>query len=273
MDVPNLYKFSGAEHILSNLTECRLKVSAKNDLNDPFEIRFRRTGLSIERAREHFRSSRGREWAIHSLKENGRPAEMLEEMDSLPEDIVERLAQRFVDRNAHLQEFIGSLLDKALVLSTCATNNHVLLWSHYASKHKGAAMGLDYSWARIPPVPVRYPDSNEIPIFDVLGMDDFEQAQAILTTKGRLWSYEQEYRMLWERTKQGFQDEEGRWFVMIKPSIVKEIVFGCRTSLNDRDAILEALNVDEYAHVKVSEAVEDDNQYRLEVREIDRVHA
>jgi hypothetical protein len=95
------------------------------------------------------------------------------------------------------------------------------MWSHYASSHKGFCVGLDENQlAALPEVqghgPVDY--QHEAPAFRFFHDDQTEFFRKAFTYKSKAWAYEQEYRILFERSG----------LVAIPHSAIREVILGCR---------------------------------------------
>ena len=119
------------------------------------------------------------------------------------------------------QETRKARLSEFGVLCLSAIGDNHLMWSHYASNHRGFCVGLDENQiSAIPEVSghgsVVY--ENEAPIFRIFYDDQTEFARKALAYKSHSWGYEQEYRILFERVG----------IVTIPSSAIREIRLGCR---------------------------------------------
>lgn len=102
-------------------------------------------------------------------------------------------------------------------------NDNMLMWSHYANKHTGICCGFDFP-IKIPKQfiikPIRYEDQ-------VNKLDGETNLNKIilywLTTKSKMWEYEEEYRAIC-LSKEPQKDFE---IYHYDPQYLKEIIFGC----------------------------------------------
>ncbi|MFH2060159.1 MAG: DUF2971 domain-containing protein [Pseudomonadota bacterium] len=170
--------------------------------------------------------------------------------------------------NAIRQQAIFSLSEKG---------NEPLLWSHYADKHKGLAIGFDTNYLRdliaplkeyaihglfkmnyekTPPFRKGFKDAaykvNKLNIFKcneyefrrrfkVLEekiMKDFIQYG--IHTKSKDWSYEREVRLV----------KEGKGKVKFHPEAIQEIVFGLNMDEPSKQVIRKILSGPEWNHVQ-----------------------
>lgn len=106
--------------------------------------------------------------------------------------------------------------------------DEVLLWSHYADKHRGICIGFDF-----PPIyeekfilcPVSY--LEELKSID--GMTEvYKVILYWLTSKSNRWEYEKEIRAI---TKNNSTENQEK--IKFDPQYISEIIFGCNVSDND----------------------------------------
>jgi len=100
--------------------------------------------------------------------------------------------------------------------------NNLLMWAHYADKHKGVRLKFntcDIIEVITPLQKVKY--QNDYPEFDFYKGD--EQFIILASTKSTSWRYENEYRSI--------QREYGS--LSFPPKALIEITFGCRVPYND----------------------------------------
>ncbi|HCD1807439.1 TPA: DUF2971 domain-containing protein [Escherichia coli] len=151
-----------------------------------------------------------------------------------------------------------------------------MLWSHYGNSHKGICLGFDESLMPDEDVfmsgDIKYktaPAYQEIfeELIDELGTfvqpwnpdssfpdekgDEFYTKQlhvlmeGNLLTKSSKWEYEEEYHLI--RNKHGM--------FSFSPQALKEVIFGVRTSEDNKETIRNILCFPEYQHVEIKNAV------------------
>lgn len=109
---------------------------------------------------------------------------------------------------------------KYKICSVTKVNNNELMWSHYANGHTCVAIGISIDRTKYDIVSVQYDGLSFIENQNL----HFQTAREILSHKLEVWQYEQEERILVSRQN----------YVKI---IVKEIIFGRRTSTSDKKLI------------------------------------
>ncbi|MDO8434574.1 MAG: DUF2971 domain-containing protein [Candidatus Binatus sp.] len=99
----------------------------------------------------------------------------------------------------------------------------ILMWSHYASSHRGIC--LVFAGEMFPEgvvKPIIYPSNNEYPKTNLFTSNSDEQRDAILLTKAKHWEYEREWRVIVSGGP-GYHAFEPDWLV--------GIIFGSQTSV------------------------------------------
>ena len=105
-------------------------------------------------------------------------------------------------------------------------NDNVLMWSHYADKHKGICCGFKFP-VTIPKKfiikPVRYEGS----VNQLEGETDFNKTILYwLTTKSNVWDYEDEFRAISPSKIPSSKFEYNNYDL----KYLKEIIFGCNVT-------------------------------------------
>jgi DUF2971 family protein len=135
-----------------------------------------------------------------------------------PGTLVKRFAEEFVDSkfpSATRAEWrdkvtrlmsVGTLngmrqdvqknVDEVGIACFSKVRDDILMWAHYADKHKGLCLEFDGSencnfFGEA--MPVEYADFTPVP----LGEDSMKTMTRIILTKSKHWSYEREYRIFW----------------------------------------------------------------------------
>jgi len=120
------------------------------------------------------------------------------------------------------------------VLSFSEDPKHPLMWSHYADAHRGICIGFRrdfFSQA----MPVRYP--QRVPRLDA-GLPPETKRAAAFLTKRPAWAYEREWRLI------DFDDaSRNNPYVTLCPGVVTQVIFGERTSRDDRDWVFQWLRL------------------------------
>ncbi|QXI10581.1 DUF2971 domain-containing protein [Pseudomonas zeae] len=181
------------------------------------------------------------------------------------------------------------------IYSLSSVNDEILMWSHYADNHKGFCIGFDTLHKNTTPqtksFPVNYrntfSDLNDPDIVikfytDIFSKyrhlpprawqaksdklatilkkeDDLRGGISVLTDKYHKWSYEQEFRLV---------DEKTYGVKKFKPKCLKSITFGLRTSEEDKLKIIEICKRTDKKHVIFFQAEKSRHSFELEIVEI-----
>jgi len=177
---------------------------------------------------------------------------------------------------------------KSCLLSVSKTARNTVMWAHYADKHKGAIIGIDFDkvFFEIKRVicglklnQVEY--SEQRPKINIL-TDFMEPPQALLKTtltKSIEWKYEREIRTVFlvdtleNLQKHGLaslKDFNSRktWFLRLNPESIREIVFGLYTEESLKLAIRKLIERAELQHIQLYQAKESET-YTLDLIDID----
>ncbi len=111
-------------------------------------------------------------------------------------------------------------VDKASISCFSTVRDDILMWAHYADKHKGLCLEFDGSGnckffgdAQ----PVAYEDYTPIPLHE----NAEHQMRRVILTKSKHWSYEKEYRI--------FKREKAGKNIDYPVELLTGIIFGCMT--------------------------------------------
>jgi hypothetical protein len=158
------------------------------------------------------------------------------------------------------EDFLTSMFRYGIHSLTENINNQ-LMWSHYASAYKGFAIGYDTS----KPVDKNVTNSTwkvkyqeKIPQFDIVTLLNSENdwkrmKKELLSVKGKIWSYENEWRMIiWP----GGRKER-------IPYLIDEIIFGHMLE----DKYCEQLRELFGSKVNYKVAIPSENRYEVELKD------
>jgi hypothetical protein len=239
-----IYRYSKIdEYLYEMLTTNKLWFANPSEFNDPYDcfVCLSKQKLTEEEIRRFYKSSKFS------------PPYTSEEIE---EQIQKYMAHPEESRNAlegKLQEAVGLW---ALSCFT-TTNDHMLMWAHYANQHKGICIGYDsklitqistkHSW-------VKY--AKEYPEGRVTELETF--VETILSTKSDYWSYENEIRIL--------QREKGLY--TFKREAIKEVIFGLKASDQQIKVIMHLMTQLGFKKIKFRQVSLRDNQYKIYFKEL-----
>ncbi|MEO9474582.1 MAG: DUF2971 domain-containing protein [Cyclobacteriaceae bacterium] len=186
------------------LPEFKLRFSHPNNFNDPFDCN---------------------EWLLNHETTNKEFQVGMKESKIYTQS--NRSFKRKIKRDYYKGDSTRRILnsEKKVYRMACFSklSDEVLMWSHYADRHKGVCVGFDFPHLyedKFILVPVIYEDKIEP--FSGLA-NNLEVILHWLTTKSKRWEYEEEIRAIM-RTKL-ISDQYD--YVQVDPSCIREIVFGC----------------------------------------------
>lgn len=224
-----LYKYCDQLGIVKILESLELKLPYISQVNDPFEC------LPIYYCPKDKTAIEKR--FLSALKRRNMPT---------PADYKQRLNEQF--EKGEIQRYLVESQQKlqkdwnqrkGCLLSVSKTAKEPVMWAHYADKHKGVVIGIDFDSVfhekrGIQMDPVDY--SKEHPKINILeepeGSVSLEAFDKALMTKSDSWIYEEEFRTVFlidtleNLRRQGlacFKDFKGKqtWFLRLSPLSIK----------------------------------------------------
>jgi hypothetical protein len=260
------YKF---EHGLLVLKDLEIRTSIPSALNDPFEIapnidpaQFDQRRLEAVLRQDHYVDEAYREEGERcglSRKEFKRlylkdvPRRAAEALPRIPHN-VERMRRDFADKFSKYWRLL------------CASQVHdsVLMWSHYADKHKGLVLAFDTNHPPFSQMPddcwlnVTYSERRPDYLYSHKENEFRQKMFATAAIKERSWSYEKEIRLVVADTA----IPDGR-FLPITPQSVTAVYCGCRISVTDKRTVEIALSAPHFKHVELWQAELSESGYEL----------
>ena len=140
---------------------------------------------------------------------------------------------------AQFSQFKSNISKKVGIFCCSKDWRNPLLWSHYAHRHTGFALGFDMPDSKA--IEVRY--SKDRPLFTLASLpknsDNTEYLEILSRTKFISWSYEEEVRFVYPLNSLFF--EGGHYYNSFDDQmILKEVIIGCNSTITNRE-ILTAL--------------------------------
>lgn len=208
-EITSLFKYCPiGKNQLSALAQRKIWYSKPAEFNDPFDTKFR---------------VRGKKYAFE------------QEMDSQKSSAIfhEDMSDAMVFSKRPLDELLRNFekgIEKLGILSLASSNKNLLMWSHYASEHKGMCLEFErlHNTAladneKTKPMSYNdnYPSINAPSILNE--EHTLSNKIRILHSKSKHWEYEQEWRHIVE---QG--NELHPW-----PAALTSVYFGCKVDMSD----------------------------------------
>ena len=181
--------------------------------------------------------------------------------------------------------FQNALSKRYGVVSLVEVPDSTIMWSLYANKHAGFVLGFD---ATAPPFNDPPPETIVIgrthrvtytssrPLFlgtTGVAADEAEALGTFFLTKALVWSFEREWRLVHNLERFATLDG-GHHYLHAPMGALKEVVFGWRTPVDTRQAVIEALGEAGVANsVRLYQTWLSADEFELEVLETDAAEA
>lgn len=190
MSTPNkIYKYEPMSiQALTNLKSESIYFNSSCNFNDPFDC-----NMDLKVAPPNCDEVPS---ILTFLKEDvGANEAKLEELHKLTHDEVAAMGMVLADD--YLKKRIGKIFESKGICCFSATNNNLLMWSHYASSGKGFCLEFDSSCEPFSAIQeVSYVDEPlSIDYKKVFSNDVLYLLSALFCTKSSHWSYEKEWRI------------------------------------------------------------------------------
>ena len=271
-----LYKYCDQVGIEKILRELELKLPYISQVNDPLEC------LPFFYC-PNDKSAMKEQW-LRSFNRNhiSPPVNWEQKLDEQFEK--GEIQKSLVESQRKLQEEWNQR--KGCLLSLSENAQETVMWAHYADKHKGAVIGINFNNV--------FPDttmvdgilmdavsySEDRPKINILeepeGNVSCEAYQKAVMTKSDSWSYEEEFRTIFLvddleiMQQQGLahlKDFNGKktWFLRLNPVSIREVIFGLYTDESLKSDIRKLIERQDLQHVKLRQA-EESETYTLNLK-------
>lgn len=261
-----LYKYcdaGGIEILRSN----SIKVSSPSEFNDPFDcnpIPDTTTPASREALKAMIKAASD---VWKSLSRGITPPGIPIEVDLA--EVARNFELILENRLSNTREVHNAMmlaLDKLAVLCLSAQRNNHLMWAHYGDRHRGLVIEVesegifeigDDSTVHKRLLPVQYSDYRPFFRFDsVLAPDTY-------TTKGKAWSYEEEWRIIHHQKEFISRIVGGRelHLLPLPPENIRSVLLGSKMPDSHRREVRRLLSDGHYNHVQLVQTEMDPLSY------------
>ena len=253
-----LYKYcsvASAEKIFRNGT---VLLNSAASFNDPFELTCKIAWPENEAALRQYINKHASEW----------PG--IVDKNSLYHGILAEKRQCSNNAEIQLEKFIKH---DAGISCFSEIRDSILMWGHYADKHKGVCIGFSFlpfcvaladnrleNGEMCNPLQVKYRENY--PIFEPFRTSIMRE---VISVKASCWSYEQEWR-IFALNSVGKSQE-------IPKDVFAVVVFGDQSSKKDRTLLTKLVMQRGYTSIKFLQAKASKDKYELEFSPYDWEHS
>ncbi len=224
----NFYKyrdFGNPAHLKSAILDHKFYFDSPNNFNDPFEclpsFNFDATEVEIISYYRRIVARQSPDISEHEQVLRTIAYRLTEERDRQPGTLAYK---RF-----HSDKFRESVLPKLPMFCVAATNNNVLLWSHYAWNHTGVCLRFDANSPDLVEAQrVIYRD-NRPEVNFIVRQPTEQMMENTVLVKAKDWEYEEEWRVVRFGTAAGVR--------VFSPSTLTGIIFGHKTSQQNKELV------------------------------------
>jgi len=211
-----LYKYSRiSPHTFEQIKESYLWFSDKDNLNDPFDLNYQLEDNMLDKyitlSTQHIKESLSQELGKYGKTYPRCIDKILKEM----------IGDEEFRKRTH--DFVSTEIFRYKVCCFTTSYLNELMWAHYGNSHKGICFKYDFSHSTDIYkclYPVHYSDER-------FNANSVQEIIPTLLQKSKRWECEEEWRIL--------NLEEGK--TPIQKNCLKEIIFGCKASIEDVEKI------------------------------------
>lgn len=234
-DVPIcLYKYRTIDSVKMLLENHSIYFSSYKQLNDPFESAI---NLLTDYTPKQYYDS----FIFAGMN------------PKIAKELTRQVFDGTIDGNTIIKQLTKDVISSVGYFCMTTRPDNLLMWAHYADCHKGACLKFDIlkdldSFL----VPVKVDYNSQYINFDCLSSNLLN----VLRRKSPDWEYEDEYRII--KT-----DHQGLW--QIKQDCLVEIIFGCRTSEEDKQIVKSLASSSSFNNITYFYAKEKKDSYGLDI--------
>lgn len=250
------YKYFCGRYGLEIIRRCELKVTPPNELNDPFEFRPRVIRSAPQReAKELLKDKR----TIKEMYEEDRRRGIStgnfrnyrEQIRMVRDSLISGMVRAMPQASLALQHGYPDAVSCAIgVLCLTEKPDSIVMWGHYADKHRGIVIGLDRNWELFCRgrglSPVEY--SRERLTWDASckpgSAAEREYVERMIKHKNDEWRYEAELREVFQLTglrRRSLRDGSIGYFLPIPSSVIVSAILGARCPADTEAEVRSAL--------------------------------
>jgi len=268
MNTPtSLYKYRSLagekkDYVREMFEDHMVWFSKRQDFNDPFEFHFTPSfeATTYEKIEVFARALQSKNPNLTNDSAKAEATSAFLYSSKYP-NILKKWEQK------RLNLFYKRLNEEVGVFSFTEYNDDILMWSHYADKHRGICIEFkpvkeEHDNFYYQAQKVIYPKENNPPHLNFYKYRNNPEKEAtkLLSTKALHWEYEGEWRII--DVKNGPSKRS------IPEGIISSVILGCRIEENDRDLIMK-LASSYPIPITIYQAKIKSNYYELEIQRCD----
>jgi hypothetical protein len=231
--------FSIDSNLITSLMENYLWFSSPSSFNDPYDCNIK---LDIQK----YSFKEIYKFIIKAYQNTPNKPSLLTE-----KDLLEKTKYYFNDPPSFtdiINQELASCMNDYGICCFSQNDNSILMWSHYAEKHKGLCLKFNINTdKRAFSTPIKVSYKKHLPKFNYIkyrldyDLRRTQLAQFALGTKHKIWKYEDEVRIVKERS-------EGQYIgaISFNKSSLNEVIFGCKCQKEQINSISKLLNCNGY---------------------------
>lgn len=247
-----IYKYVNYCDGLKLLFNKQLKFSTPDTFNDPYDCNENLFKFPIDNRTTQFMLDKG----LYSRDQD--------EINLSIEELADKLSR---ERKISLQNPEFRVIFEEVKRSTWITcfslnSNNFLMWSHYADKHKGFCIGFDANYFN-----EKFGQKvSEVKYLENFRKYDFFKDSQLainewITTKGKVWKYEKEYRLDFPKKKMNLINEDG--LLEFDEKLIKQVSIGCKNHCNT-DLFIKSLKQLGYQNIEVTKYKIKNDSFEIE---------
>ncbi|OXX55468.1 hypothetical protein B9J80_05510 [Vibrio sp. V12_P9A6T4] len=262
-----LYKFRGVdEYSLNSIEENTLWFSHVDDFNDPFELFYKITsGIdedNITDAFDAYLTFAEKQKMPFAVSKKAILSAVSTVTDDVKSTIINMISQAILPLQ---MAKIERVKNDNKIFSLSFSNEHPLLWGHYANGLKGMCIEYDLNRQRRPLnlgyCPVEYLDEPyTINLLDFLkynhGISSY--SEKIFATKNKVWAYEEEFRLISENDVMSGNKYK------LNDDVIRSIILGEKMPMEDQ---LKVKSVIAGRDIKLYKAIAVPSDFRIDIVE------
>lgn len=279
LNSPHLFRYycSAGLDVIRSL---RMKVTPPIEFNDPFEFLprvetdFSRQSVVKQLVNQRMLKSVWKELQIAEPFESFK-THYLKLFKKEGSKVVGSTLKMLQDESNKLRDGIISFMSARFgLICYSEVPDDILMWAHYARGHTGFAVGFDAGHPSFRKAgnlaPVVYRSERVTATYGKKGFDLSEVAVELLRSKSPHWSYEKEWRQLFnlrDCNRVESVDGAARYFKKLPPKAIHSVILGNRCPPDFVTRVLEALDSDKLRHVHLQRAVLHERDYKMTIED------